>query len=66
MAEKETRLTTGPAARRAHVSEGLIRLAARDGRLPCEETVGGIRIFRAADVDRFAAGRGGRRTAQAS
>jgi hypothetical protein len=61
MAEKETRLTTGSAARRARVSEGLIRLATKDGRRPSERTEGGIRIYRAVDVDRFAAERAERR-----
>jgi hypothetical protein len=47
----------------------MVRLLARDGRLPFTSTVGGVRLFRRADVDALArerkvqgVGRSGART----
>jgi hypothetical protein len=54
MAERDVKLTTGPAAREAECSEALIRKAAADGRLPSERTVGGIRVFTIKAVRLFA------------
>jgi excisionase family DNA binding protein len=33
------------------ISVDMVRLLARDGRLPFTSTVGGVRLFRRADVD---------------
>ena len=54
MAEREMKLTTGPAARVARCSEALIRKAAEDGRLPSEWTIGGLRLFSIEAVRLFA------------
>lgn len=52
------------AGRILRISVDMVRLLARDGRLPFTSTVGGVRLFRRADVDRLAverqAGRTGR------
>ena len=46
--------TTGDAARLGEVSNQAIDAAVRDGRLPVAcRTVGGVRLFRRADVERF-------------
>ena len=51
------------------ISVDMVRLLARDGRLPFTSTVGGVRLFRRADVDALArereakgTGRSGART----
>jgi excisionase family DNA binding protein len=51
------------------ISVDMVRLLARDGRLPFTSTVGGVRLFRRADVDALArerkvqgVGRSGART----
>ena len=42
------------AGRILRVSVDMVRLLARDGRLPFTSTVGGVRLFRRADVERLA------------
>lgn len=55
-------LTTADAARLLGLSADMVRLLARDGRLPAAaETVRGVRLFRRDDVDALAAERAGER-----
>jgi excisionase family DNA binding protein len=42
------------AGRILRVSVDMVRLLARDGRLPFTSTVGGVRLFRRADVETLA------------
>jgi excisionase family DNA binding protein len=42
------------AGRILRVSVDMVRLLARDGKLPFTSTVGGVRLFRRADVERLA------------
>jgi excisionase family DNA binding protein len=42
------------AGRILRISVDMVRLLARDGRLPFTSTVGGVRLFRRADVERLA------------
>jgi excisionase family DNA binding protein len=42
------------AGRILRVSVDMVRLLARDGRLPFTSTVGGVRLFRRADVEHLA------------
>jgi excisionase family DNA binding protein len=42
------------AGRVLRISVDMVRLLARDGRLPFTSTVGGVRLFRRADVERLA------------
>jgi excisionase family DNA binding protein len=46
-------LTVAPAARVLERSEGFVRQAANDGRLPVMRTSSGVRVFRRADLDHF-------------
>jgi excisionase family DNA binding protein len=52
------------AGRILRVSVDMVRLLARDGRLPFTSTVGGVRLFRRADVERLALERQTNRTAR--
>ena len=47
-------MTAMDAGRILGVSVDMVRLLARDGRLPFMSTVGGIRLFRRKDVDALA------------
>jgi excisionase family DNA binding protein len=49
-------LTVAPAARVIEMSEGFVRKAANEGRLPFIRAVGGQRLFRRGDLDRFRRG----------
>ena len=49
------------AGRILRVSVDMVRLLARDGRLPFTSTVGGVRLFRRADVERLALARQAKR-----
>lgn len=53
------------AGRILRVSVDMVRLLARDGRLPFTSTVGGVRLFRRADVERLALERQTNRIARA-
>lgn len=55
-------LSTIDVARVLNCSGELVRMLARSGRLPCETTPGGRRIFRAEDVRRLADERNERAT----
>jgi len=49
-------MTTGDAAKLAQISNQAVLVAAEQGRLPVAfRTVGGFRLFRREDVERFAA-----------
>jgi excisionase family DNA binding protein len=50
-------MTAMDAGRILGVSVDMVRLLARDGRLPFMSTVGGIRLFRRKDVDALARSR---------
>jgi DNA-binding transcriptional MerR regulator len=49
--EGQTEILTGEAARRLKVSPERVRQLERAGVLPARKTVGGFRIYRAADVE---------------
>lgn len=57
----ESFLTVGDAARIVAVVPATIRLWERSGKLPAVRTLGGVRLFHRADVERIAAARGRRR-----
>ncbi len=50
----EDLMTAVDAGRILGISVDMVRLLARDGRLPFMSTVGGIRLFRRKDVDALA------------
>jgi excisionase family DNA binding protein len=49
-----TLLTTSHVARRLGVSDQTVRLWAKQGKLDCAQTAGGIRLFQVEDVERLA------------
>jgi excisionase family DNA binding protein len=52
--EADELMTVADAGRILGVSTDMVRLLERDGHLPCMRTVGGVRLFRRADVVRLA------------
>lgn len=55
-------LMTADAAKRLGVTPAAVRVLARGGKLPHVVTVGGVRLFKLADVERLAVERATRRT----
>lgn len=51
--QEDDLLTTAPAARVIQRSEGFVRQAADDGRLPSVRTANGVRLFRRVDLETF-------------
>jgi excisionase family DNA binding protein len=54
LAAPDDLMMAADAGRILRVSVDMVRLLARDGRLPFTSTVGGVRLFRRADVERLA------------
>lgn len=55
-------LSAADAARLLGVVPATVRQMERDGRLPAQRTMGGMRLFRGEDVERFLAERAVRQT----
>ena len=50
---KETFFTPSAAARLIGKSEGMVRIYAATGKLPCIRTSTGVRLFRKSDLEKF-------------
>ena len=50
---EEILLTASAAAREIRKSEGMVRIYAASGKLPCIRTSTGVRLFRKSDLEKF-------------